>query len=363
MTNLFNRLLVMFILVILVLNNKATDAAILYINIAIAISLIEEYYNNNKFSNIVTIAYISLCIKFPNFIYFLPLMLYDVLFTKFYYLAFFGIVPIIIHYELFTFNTLIIIFITVPITILMKYKSNQYVRNKTLYLTQRDTLVELNISLKSKLNELKDRQDEEVNLATLNERNRIAREIHDNVGHLLTSSILQIGAIMLTTKDESTKNNLEIVKNTLDTGMTSIRNSVHGLRDTSINLYMQLKEIVDSFNYCSINFNYEIRSIICIKAKYAIISIVKEALNNVIKHSNATQVTINLYEHPKILQVIIFDNGSINTNITYTTGMGIEGIKQRVLSLNGIINISTTNGFKIFISFNKEDLNENSNCR
>ncbi|QSX07378.1 two-component sensor histidine kinase [Sedimentibacter sp. zth1] len=245
----------------------------------------------------------------------------------------------------------------------MKYKSNQYVRNKTLYLTQRDTLVELNISLKSKLNELKDRQDEEVNLATLNERNRIAREIHDNVGHLLTSSILQIGAIMLTTKDESTKNNLEIVKNTLDTGMTSIRNSVHGLRDTSINLYMQLKEIVDSFNYCSINFNYEIRSIICIKAKYAIISIVKEALNNVIKHSNATQVTINLYEHPKILQVIIFDNGSINTNITYTTGMGIEGIKQRVLSLNGIINISTTNGFKIFISFNKEDLNENSNCR
>ena len=38
-------------------------------------------------------------------------------------------------------------------------------------------------------------QEQEVRIATLNERNRIAREIHDNVGHLLSSALLQIGAI------------------------------------------------------------------------------------------------------------------------------------------------------------------------
>lgn len=46
-------------------------------------------------------------------------------------------------------------------------------------------------------------QDYEIYLATLKERNRIAREIHDNVGHMLTRSILQLGALSVINKDET----------------------------------------------------------------------------------------------------------------------------------------------------------------
>ena len=172
---------------------------------------------------------------------------------------------------------------------------------------------------------------------------------------MLTSSIIQIGAIIATTQEEKTKKNLETVKETLNDGMNSIRNSVHDLRDNSVDLHMQLKKLVDNFTFCEATLKFESTTTFSIKAKYAIISIIKEALNNVIKHSNATKVTINIYEHPKILQLIIIDNGS-NMKTTNENGMGIEGIKQRVDSLNGNINIENSMGFKIFISFNKEDI-------
>lgn len=42
-------------------------------------------------------------------------------------------------------------------------------------------------------------------LATLNERNRIAREIHDNVGHLLSRSLLQVGALQVVNRDETVR--------------------------------------------------------------------------------------------------------------------------------------------------------------
>ena len=58
------------------------------------------------------------------------------------------------------------------------------------------------------------RQDYEINLATLNERNRIARDIHDNVGHLLTRSILQIGALLTIYKDNTIKEGLNSIKDT-----------------------------------------------------------------------------------------------------------------------------------------------------
>ena len=60
----------------------------------------------------------------------------------------------------------------------------------------RDTSTELNMALKEKNRNLLEKQDNEIYLATLKERNRIAREIHDNVGHMLSRSILQMGALL-----------------------------------------------------------------------------------------------------------------------------------------------------------------------
>ena len=67
----------------------------------------------------------------------------------------------------------------------------------------RDDSIELEEMLKSKNQALLQEQDQQVHLATLAERNRIAREIHDNVGHLLSRGILLLGAIVTVNKDEN----------------------------------------------------------------------------------------------------------------------------------------------------------------
>lgn len=58
-------------------------------------------------------------------------------------------------------------------------------------------------------------QDAQINLATLNEQNRISKEIHDNIGHLLSRSIIQIGALLIVAKDDV------IIK-----GLTSLKESL-----------------------------------------------------------------------------------------------------------------------------------------
>jgi signal transduction histidine kinase len=252
-------------------------------------------------------------------------------------------------------NNIAVLIVLSFMGMLLKQKTTQYNFTQSSYIYQRDNLTEKSIALEHKIIELSEKQNNEISVATLNERNRIAREIHDNVGHLLSSSILQIAAVIATTKDENTKHSLKIVKSTLNDGMDSIRDSVHNLRDNSIDLFIQLKEIVDSFTFCNAILNYELSSILNVKAKYAVISIVKEALSNVIKHSNATELSVSLYEHPKLIQLIVLDNGSMSNDI-YNNGMGIESIRQRVSSLNGILNINNSNGFRIFISFNKNDV-------
>ena len=85
-------------------------------------------------------------------------------------------------------------------------------------------------------------QDYEIYLATLKERNRIAREIHDNVGHMLTRSILQLGALSVINKDETVGEAINDLSGTLNTAMTSIRSSVHDLHDDSIALKPRSEE-------------------------------------------------------------------------------------------------------------------------
>ncbi len=193
-----------------------------------------------------------------------------------------------------------------------------------------------------------------MNVATLNERNRIAREIHDNVGHLLSSSILQVGALMVLCTDEEFKKKIIAVKDTLSQAMESVRKNVHGLYDESIVLYTEIRTILCNFTFCPVTFDYEIESDPDRNLKYAFIAVVREELSNVIRHSNATAVNITFCEHPALYQLIIKDNGSgAKVGERSDGGIGLANIADRISALGGILNINDENGFKIFISVPK----------
>lgn len=352
MNTIIDKLIIFFFCTSLYIQNEYSVYIIVPVTIAIIFSSIFTIFEKQIVRVITYIAYLILCMLYNDFIYFLPLICYDIFETKYYYLPLLAAIPITSHFTKIPSSLQIFIPIFIAITCLMKYRDTLEENAKKEYITFRDSSKELSMNLEQKNKDLMEKQDYEINIATLNERNRIAREIHDNVGHLLSSSILQIGALISICKDQIIVNNLNTLKQTLSEGMDSIRSSIHNIHDEYVNLNKDISEIINKFTFCDISFNYDIKNSPDKSYKICFISIIKEALSNVIKHSNATKVEITLREHPALYQLIVKDNGS-KTNKESTDGIGVKNMVHRVNSLNGIININTENGYCIFISLPK----------
>ena len=221
--------------------------------------------------------------------------------------------------------------------------------------TTRDSAVEHSNELMLKNRRLIASQYSEIHIATLRERNRIAREIHDNVGHLLTRTLLQMGAICIINSDEQLKEPLESVRQTLDGAMSAIRKSVHDLHDESVDLEASIRKTIEPLrNGREVFLDFDATNALEPNVKYCFAAVVKEAVSNIIKHSNSTQVRVIVREHPKIATLMIEDNGTGAS--LESSGIGLESIRERVDALGGIVNISAEkSGFKIFVSIVKKD--------
>lgn len=212
----------------------------------------------------------------------------------------------------------------------------------------RDSSAEYHLLLQQKNRELIEKQNHEIHIATLKERNRIAREIHDNVGHMLSRSILQSGALSAINCQENLKEPLKELSSTLSLAMTSVRESVHDLHDDSIDLEASVSGLISDFPDYQISLNYDMGPFVPAQVKYCFISVIKEALSNTARHSNGREISIILREHPSLYQLMVKDNG---TNArTGSSGIGISNMQERVKNLNGNFSISTEKGFRIFVS-------------
>ena len=107
----------------------------------------------------------------------------------------------------------------------VQYQTGRYGMLDAKYRRTRDDSVEKNLLLREKNQSLLEKQDYEIYTATLRERNRIAREIHDNVGHMLSRSILMVGAMKAVHGEGSLKEPLCRLEDTLSAAMTSVRES------------------------------------------------------------------------------------------------------------------------------------------
>lgn len=219
---------------------------------------------------------------------------------------------------------------------------------------QRDDSEEMKLLLSEKNRSLMEKQDSEIYTATLKERNRIAREIHDNVGHSLTRSLLQIGALQILNKDENLTESIDSIKTTLNSAMTSIRKSVYDLHSTTVDLEKLMKECVshlkERFN---VKLDYCISENAHTNIKLCLLGITKEAVSNIIKHSSGDTVSISVREHPGFYQLVISDNGK-NSGVIHNTGMGISSMRERAENAGGVFNvISSDNEFRIFATIPK----------
>ena len=230
----------------------------------------------------------------------------------------------------------------------------------------RDDSEEHALLLSEKNKALLEKQDYEIYAATLRERNRIAREIHDNVGHVLSRSILMTAACKTINKNEALDPLLGNLEESLNGAMNSIRSSVHDLHDDAVNLEDAIKGLVKDFTFCPVTLTYDMSRQVPREVKYSLISITKEGLSNVMRHSNADSVNILLREHPALYQLCIEDNGTLGSKIpdiqtdadsnkmeTVSGGMGLSNIRDRVKALGGTVQITQEKGFRIFVTIPK----------
>lgn len=325
--------------------------AVIFILSALSIISIIIYIDNQKIWFGILCCYILFCIIWPMFFLFLPVILYHAIWYKKYYtyLALAVFIPFINYFELWS---CIVMLFTLIISALLAYYASHLdvLENKLIVL--RDTSKERDMLLREKNKELMERQDYEIYLATLKERNRIAREIHDNVGHMLTRSILQVGALKTVYKEEPLQSQLESVNNTLNLAMTSIRKSVHNLHDDAVDLKQVImdatKEMSEKYD---LTLEYDMSNAIPKSVKYCFIATIKEAMSNITKHSNADKISIILREHPGFYQLCVEDNGT--TKKSSDSGIGLINMRERVEQIGGNINFKNEDGFKIFIIIKK----------
>ena len=346
------------------------------------------FSESKKLHLLLCAAFMSAAVAVPEMSAFFPAIFYILIQDHFYLHALAGgllylYVIQTMNSDIFRFSFGGILFFIVAFFLQFRTEAEEKLRQDFMKL--RDDSTEKNLLLEEKNHMLVEKQNYEIYTATLKERNRIAREIHDNVGHLLSRSILITGAAKAVSSSEAVSPLLDSLDISLNQAMTSIRTSVHDLHDESVNLRESVEGLISEFQFCPVSLDYDMGLEIPRDVKYCFISIVKEALSNMARHSNATSAYIVMREHPALYQLCIEDNGKIpgsscisqsfsenrtsdsffgnprhlhNTGwydfSTQNRGMGLSNIHDRLAPLHGTVQITTDHGFRIFITIPKE---------
>ena len=173
----------------------------------------------------------------------------------------------------------------------------------------------------------------------------ISQEIHDNVGQKLSFAKLQLNSL-----DCSGNNSMS---ETISDCINILSNSLDDLRDLSKSLnadYIMNNGLIlaveNQIFQLSKSGKYHFKLTVTGESKFLksetdlfIFRIIQEALNNIVKHADASEIKINLYYTPEYLEVTIIDNGRGFDPYQKMDGQGLLNIKQRTESLNGSFSI------------------------
>jgi signal transduction histidine kinase len=200
--------------------------------------------------------------------------------------------------------------------------------------------------------QLRDYAQKVETLAAVQERNRIAREIHDSLGHALTALNLQLeGALKLwQTNPSRAQTFLQEAKQLGSTALKEVRQSVAALRSDPLqgqSLSEAIARLIHDFYkttgvqpQCQIQLTQSLSS----EVNTALYRIIQEALTNTCKHAAATQVDIQLCDTLTHVELIYHDNGNgfqVNQN---QTGFGLQSMQERTLALKGQFTLHSSPG-------------------
>jgi signal transduction histidine kinase len=190
------------------------------------------------------------------------------------------------------------------------------------------------------------------NQATLEERNRIAREIHDSLGHSLTALNLQLETAIKLSQSSPAKATEFLVraKELGSKALQDVRQSVSTMRSHPLqgqSLEQAIGTLIEDFYrangvlpICQINLDYPLS----IEISTAIYRIIQESLTNISKYAQASEINIQLITIKGILRLMVQDNGRGFDVKQNTTGFGLQSMRDRTLAVGGELTINSNQG-------------------
>lgn len=178
--------------------------------------------------------------------------------------------------------------------------------------------------------------------AALQERNRIARDIHDNAGHSMTAVIMQTEAakLLMDTNPAEAKSKIISANMQAKNALEQMRESVHLLagRNTSRTLKEELEEILaQTTDGTNINIRADIADAELVWAqRHFIANSLKESLSNGIRHGGATAFYVELTCEGEQVRLTVSDNGK-GLPQDFKEGFGIRGMRERAAAWGGSV--------------------------
>lgn len=179
-------------------------------------------------------------------------------------------------------------------------------------------------------------------MAEIRERNRLAREIHDTLGHTLTGIIMGSEASLALFEDspEESRKRIEAVTKSARDGLNDVRASIKALRPDSLQkqgLDMTLREMIAKFQKTTsvavVYEQYAGKLEFAVDEEDTIYRIIQECMTNAVRHGGADMIQIRLRRHDDILTMDIRDNGKGCENVT--EGFGLRHMQERLDLLSG----------------------------
>jgi signal transduction histidine kinase len=180
-------------------------------------------------------------------------------------------------------------------------------------------------------------------LATVQERNRIARDIHDSLGHALTALNVQLQTVLKLwdVDPNGAKSFLTKAQRLGEIAIKEVRQSVRALRievRQEEPLEKAITSLTEDFRQSTgivVVTKIQIEMVLSPQIVKAIHRIVQEALTNICKHAQATTVEIGLSTTATNVYLSITDDGSGFLTDAIPQGFGLQGMKERVAALGG----------------------------
>jgi len=191
-------------------------------------------------------------------------------------------------------------------------------------------------------------------LVKLEERQRIARDLHDTLGQKLSLIGLKsdLAAKLMMQNPARAESEIKDVRQTARSALKELRRLVTEMRGTYV------EDEIDRIRQMlqAANIDFTLRG----DPKFADISLLsenvlsmclKEAVNNIVKHSNATACEIEIEQAPDRLQIRVRDNGvGFGDTVPYYKGNGLRGMRERLEFINGSMEMLSNNGTEIVMS-------------